>query len=82
MTLKKSILKRINNLQTRLLISQKLNISEQMTISHIRRNAINGRLTMMDALWVIKTHLNEEATTPEDRINTVEDLIQLPDPTN
>lgn len=66
MKIKTTILKQINNVESRRRISEKLSIGDQMLSIHIRNNRSNGRLTKMDALKAI----SEETGT------AVQDIIE------
>ncbi len=53
MKIKKAILIKVNNVNSRKRICNDLNISDQMLYKHLSANRENGRLTKMDALKAI-----------------------------
>jgi hypothetical protein len=63
MKIKKIILWKINNVDSRKRICNDLNVSDQMLYKHIKANKDNGRLTKLDALRSIS---KETGATIED----------------
>lgn len=53
MKIRKTIISKINNVQSRKRICNALNISDQMLYKHLRANRNNGRLTKMASLRAI-----------------------------
>jgi hypothetical protein len=53
MKIRKTIISKINNVQSRKRICNDLDISDQMLYKHLRANRENGRLTKMAALRAI-----------------------------
>lgn len=64
MKVKQSVLDKVNNVDSRKRISDKLKIGDQMLYKHINNNKENGRLTKMDALIAI----SEESKIPVSKI--------------
>lgn len=65
MKIRKTILAKINNVNSRKRICNDLGIGDQMLYKHIHANKINGRLTKMDAVKAIS---KETGATIEDII--------------
>lgn len=64
MKVKQTVLDKVNNVDSRKRISDKLKIGDQMLYKHINQNKENGRLTKMDALIAI----SEESKIPVSKI--------------
>ncbi len=73
MKIRKTILVKINNVNSRKRICNDLGIGDQMLYKHIHANRINGRLTKMDALRAIS---KETGAAIEDII------VETPRPVN
>lgn len=67
MKIKKEIIDRINNVQTRMKLASILGIGEQMLYDHINRNKPGGRLTRIDALLAIA----EELGIPQSEVSSL-----------
>lgn len=64
MKVKQTILDRVNNVASRRVISEKLDIGDQMLYLHMKKNAADGPLTKMKALLAI----SEETGVPVEEI--------------
>jgi hypothetical protein len=73
MKLKTEILTLVNNPQSRNRIAQALEVGEQAVAVQMRVNAINGRLTKMDALQAI----SKECGVPVENILETEEAINV-----
>ena len=67
MRIKKEIIDRINNVQTRMRLAGILGIGEAMLYDHINRNKPGGRLTRIDALLAIA----EELGIPQSEVSSL-----------
>lgn len=64
MKVKQTVLDKVNNVDSRKRICDKLGIGDQMLYKHMNQNKENGRLTKMDALIAI----SEESKIPVSKI--------------